>query len=418
MDNKRIAKIEKLENDFNLVRSVANDLDGALYDFAAVQRRIERLFQYQESGEWQKDFEADEKGELPKNMKRGILSEDALDELLTDVTLLRERMKELLSDVKVGKNEELLGFEEYDPLVDEPESIPEEAGSYIVVCREEGEGFGLMVGEPQEFEGQDAIYVGSSDNLREVADLFKGNAIQTPLRLVIGALHCLNPVKTKKGNRFSEEDERRLSKWMKENLLVYWQANPEPEKVTKLLLDELDPALNLDNESPNLVNFKKHLKLMMNNCIVDEDYEKVNTEERIVRLPKKGKTLESAVAEVVEDNASRIPDKFGIGHVETLITRTGDDEGILGLLFGGLNELGGKEQTLVFYPFSFNKKALKEFLSSDYGKAFESDDEEYEFTFKAGDPELNKLIVTLLEKYCGLTDKSKLVMKTIAEVFR
>ena len=157
MDAKRIAKIEKLENDFDLVRSVADDLDGALYDFAAVQRRIERLFQYQESGEWQKDFEADEKGELPKNMKRGILSEDALDELLTDVTILRERMKELVSDVKVGKNEELLGFEEYDPLVDEPESIPEEPGSYIVVCREEGEGFGLMAGEPQEFEGQDAI---------------------------------------------------------------------------------------------------------------------------------------------------------------------------------------------------------------------------------------------------------------------
>ena len=87
-------------------------------------------------------------------------------------------------------------------------------------------------------------------------------------------------------------------------------------------------------------------------------------------------------------------------------------------MFGGLNEFGEKENTLIFYPFSFNKKALKEFLSSDYGKAFESDDEEYEFTFKAGDPELNKLIVTLLEKYCGLTDKSKLVMKTVAEVFR
>ena len=365
MDAKRIAKIEKLENDFDLVRSVANDMDEALYNFAAVQRRIERLFQYQESGEWQKDFEADEKGELPKNMKRGILSEDALDELLTDVTLLRERMKEFLSDVKVGKNEELLGFEEYDPLVDEPESIPEEAGSYIVVCREEGEGFGLMAGEPQEFEGQDAIYVGSSDNLREVADLFKGNAIQTPLRLVIGALHYLNPVKTKAGNRFSAADERRLSKWMKENLLVYWQANPDPEKVTKLLLDELDPALNFDHESPELENFKKHLKLMMDNCIVDEDYEKVNTEEKIVRLPRKGTTLASAVAEVVADNAGRIPDKFGVGHVETLITRTGDDEGILGQLFGGMNEFGEKENTLIFYPFSFNKKALKEFLSSD-----------------------------------------------------
>ena len=51
MDTKRLAKIEKLENDFDLVRSVVDELDEDLYNFAAVQRRIERLFQYQESGE-------------------------------------------------------------------------------------------------------------------------------------------------------------------------------------------------------------------------------------------------------------------------------------------------------------------------------------------------------------------------------
>lgn len=51
MDTKRLAKIEKLENDVDLVRSVVDDMDEALYYFAAVQRRIERLFQYQESRE-------------------------------------------------------------------------------------------------------------------------------------------------------------------------------------------------------------------------------------------------------------------------------------------------------------------------------------------------------------------------------
>ncbi|MBO6249517.1 MAG: DUF4298 domain-containing protein [Bacteroidales bacterium] len=51
------------------------------------QCRIKRLTEYQESGEWLKDFEADERGELPKNMPRGVLSEDGLDNLLRDIAL-------------------------------------------------------------------------------------------------------------------------------------------------------------------------------------------------------------------------------------------------------------------------------------------------------------------------------------------
>lgn len=35
-----------------------------------------------ESGEWREDYEADERGELPPNMKRGVLSQDALYDLL------------------------------------------------------------------------------------------------------------------------------------------------------------------------------------------------------------------------------------------------------------------------------------------------------------------------------------------------
>ena len=118
--------------------------------------------------------------------------------------------------------------------------------SYIVVAREEGEGFPYLSEEPEEFEGQDVLYVGEAENLRKVADIFKGNSAQSALRLNIGALHCLNPVKTKDGIRFSAEEERWLSKWMKENILFYYQVNPQHEEVTRLLADELDPVLNLE----------------------------------------------------------------------------------------------------------------------------------------------------------------------------
>lgn len=43
-----------------------------------LKKMIQKLETYYESDEWKLDFEADESGILPKNMKRGILSEDGL----------------------------------------------------------------------------------------------------------------------------------------------------------------------------------------------------------------------------------------------------------------------------------------------------------------------------------------------------
>ena len=37
---------------------------------------------YYTSGEWRDDYEADERGEIPPDMKRGVLSQDALYDLL------------------------------------------------------------------------------------------------------------------------------------------------------------------------------------------------------------------------------------------------------------------------------------------------------------------------------------------------
>ena len=97
MDAKQLARIKKMEDDFNLVKEVVRSLDEALADYEAVQRRISRLTEYQESGQWLKDFEADERGELPQYMDlpRGVLSEDGLDNLLRDVLDLHSRMQAL-----------------------------------------------------------------------------------------------------------------------------------------------------------------------------------------------------------------------------------------------------------------------------------------------------------------------------------
>ena len=48
------------------------------------RNKLQLLIDYYESPLWLSDYEADERGELPKELKRGILSEDGFYHFLTD----------------------------------------------------------------------------------------------------------------------------------------------------------------------------------------------------------------------------------------------------------------------------------------------------------------------------------------------
>ena len=77
-----------MEDRYNRVRKAVDAMYDALEDYLQVQEDIHILDQYDESGQWLKDFEADERGEIPASAPRGILSEDALYNLLTDISAL------------------------------------------------------------------------------------------------------------------------------------------------------------------------------------------------------------------------------------------------------------------------------------------------------------------------------------------
>ena len=100
MNVKQLARIKKMEDDFNLVSGVVKSLDEALVNYVAIQRSIKRLTEYQESGQWLKDFEADERGELPeyRELRRGVLSEDGLDNLLREIDDVYSRMYALVEE--------------------------------------------------------------------------------------------------------------------------------------------------------------------------------------------------------------------------------------------------------------------------------------------------------------------------------
>lgn len=62
--------------------------------YPGLHEDVHALMYYAESKQWQEDFEADERGEIPKDLKRGVLSEDGLDNLLRSKTLFRLRSQE------------------------------------------------------------------------------------------------------------------------------------------------------------------------------------------------------------------------------------------------------------------------------------------------------------------------------------
>ena len=90
---KQRERIEEMEKHFERASEVVARLSGALDDFAKVQESIKALESYYGSKEWKKDFRDDEKGLLPTDLKRGVLSEDGIWNLLEEVQELKERIR-------------------------------------------------------------------------------------------------------------------------------------------------------------------------------------------------------------------------------------------------------------------------------------------------------------------------------------
>ncbi len=83
----RIARICKMEQYFDEVTEAVRLSQNLLYHDENVKNKLNELVVYYESGLWLQDYECDERGEFPSDLKRGVLSEDGLYNLLTEVKL-------------------------------------------------------------------------------------------------------------------------------------------------------------------------------------------------------------------------------------------------------------------------------------------------------------------------------------------
>ena len=93
-DNKQqIARIRQMERRLDRALLAVERLSAALDKWEAVQEDIAALDKYYGSDEWKQDFADDEAGLLPAALKRGVLSEDAIWNLLADCKELNKKVK-------------------------------------------------------------------------------------------------------------------------------------------------------------------------------------------------------------------------------------------------------------------------------------------------------------------------------------
>ena len=92
LDRSVISRIEEMENAFNKIVGIVKRLQEDLDSFNCAGEEINKLENYLSSGDWLKDFEADEAGLIPEEIKRGVLSEDGLYDLLHEIDSLRSTM--------------------------------------------------------------------------------------------------------------------------------------------------------------------------------------------------------------------------------------------------------------------------------------------------------------------------------------
>ena len=87
-----IERITDMEQRFNRVDEALRALEIAMGTIISLEDDIMELDAYYSGDEWKADFRSDELGLLPQDLKRGVLSEDAIWDLLGRVDGIKHRM--------------------------------------------------------------------------------------------------------------------------------------------------------------------------------------------------------------------------------------------------------------------------------------------------------------------------------------
>ncbi|MBQ3803391.1 MAG: DUF4298 domain-containing protein [Oscillospiraceae bacterium] len=95
MNREQIERIRYYEDLLLRLQQLASRADVTEKEFSGAAELVQELESYYSSTEWKQDYTADEEGLLPKDLKRGVLSEDGIYNVLE---LYHERVEEFVSE--------------------------------------------------------------------------------------------------------------------------------------------------------------------------------------------------------------------------------------------------------------------------------------------------------------------------------
>ncbi len=94
----QIERIRHYEALLDRLILINGEMENALENFRAQLEPMRELDAYYGSEQWRQDLADDEAGKLPKDLRRGVLSEDAAFNALTDYRRLRAEMLYTVAD--------------------------------------------------------------------------------------------------------------------------------------------------------------------------------------------------------------------------------------------------------------------------------------------------------------------------------
>ena len=92
-EQRAIERISQMEEILDRALSVMAELEKNLSELESLQPDIQKLEAYYTGKDWKADFRLDEQGKLPKDLKRGVLSEDAIYDLLEKNREMQDLLK-------------------------------------------------------------------------------------------------------------------------------------------------------------------------------------------------------------------------------------------------------------------------------------------------------------------------------------
>ena len=92
-DNEQIKRIKKYERIYDRALSSLKRYNEAAERLERLMPDIKELISYYESEKWREDFDTDERGELPPDLKRGVLSEDGVYNMIEELDEVMKKIK-------------------------------------------------------------------------------------------------------------------------------------------------------------------------------------------------------------------------------------------------------------------------------------------------------------------------------------